>query len=310
MVPVVIKSSSPATDIAALGVAVAGSVDNLISKAEVASQPLVTLYCQLHAFVYALKELHDVEQQSTDSISHIGQFSRQHGNAAIGGYIVIKVLEQDLKADVYTALHDNETEETERVRSTQAELMNKWNDAYVKKWSDMLSRHTTVLLLLLERYILLRIEIVQTDHFHSHQQLEQNGNSNGNARHTSSTMDLADIDEKVAALEPSHFSKSGKIESPSDSFQPNVADQFDNEDSISIESTDPNTGWETLRSRAGEECHQLFPDDAKDVIAKCQSLRIVVLGRAGVGKSALSLRVVGLPCKVLHRARPGIPKKF
>jgi hypothetical protein len=142
-----IGASSTAARIEALGTTVTCSIDNLTRETESSTRSLIALSSKINAFTGALEKLQQAEQVSPVTTSEGDRFARQRESAISGGFIALKVLEQDIKTLGSTASHHDE--------NIQVELLKKWNNAHIDKWSDILGRHTAVLVLLLERCLTL-----------------------------------------------------------------------------------------------------------------------------------------------------------
>jgi len=141
---------SAAAGIAAVGVQVVHSLDSLIQDIQEAPQSLIVLKSQVGAFSSALENIQQAGSGSNVSITKIDRLSRQLGNAVGGGFVIIRQLEIDILEIRSMKPRRNEGRKSEM--SLREKLMYKWNDDHINKWSDMLHRHATVLLLLLERY--------------------------------------------------------------------------------------------------------------------------------------------------------------
>jgi hypothetical protein len=143
---------SAAAGIAALGVSVAHSLDNLIRDIQEAPKTLILLSNQVTTFAIALRNLEEAEKHSRLPIGEVVRLSRQREYAIGGGYMIIRELENDIEdiRDVRRPQFKNRTGPGLEM-SMREMLTKKWNDAHIEKWSTALHRQAAVLALLLER---------------------------------------------------------------------------------------------------------------------------------------------------------------
>jgi ABC-type transport system involved in cytochrome bd biosynthesis fused ATPase/permease subunit len=102
-------------------------------------------------------------------------------------------------------------------------------------------------------------------------------------------------------IDPMYNLETGNENLADHSHQVRPDTHIDGQDAISgdgAETEEPETGWETMKSTVNIDGNQALPDDVEDFIANGSSIRILVLGRTGAGKSTLASQVNGSEKKV------------
>ncbi|KAL2690013.1 hypothetical protein Neosp_004081 [[Neocosmospora] mangrovei] len=309
-------------------------LDGLIQRFETSSASLNALKAQVRGFQYAVENIQRVLQDtgSRNSLAiTTGEAQVQVQDAVEAGRAIIKELEME----IFEVLNEDAARGKDKDLSKTSKARLLWHDDQVQRWSDLLHRQTNTLMLILYTQQLLRggfleptsmsegtarplatqdisvdLEAISLDmeqptvpeqwiefgeHLGKSLSKEVSSSQSSETRVPSSPASVSSVNDdskvKKTTSRRSWFSRkeSKSKQTASDGKQQKQAQR------PQPSPAPPPRQLFDIAEESVKHYRSLLSAEAESLVPECPRLRVVLIGKTGVGKSTLCSKILGIP---------------